>query len=182
VPHERVGDTLQGGLVPLPIEDAPSGLMRGRFHHRANGALHDRADLYVCGMYAWAGSRQAPGCFQRIRYLGQPVNVPIAWQARKNRIELTFSDLLDPTAARNAENFIVESWDIHRTAHYGSEHHDQRELEIVSAKLSEDRHTVTLSMPELAPTRCLALSWKLDDSNGQPFEGEMHATIHQLPE
>ncbi|MEM7314573.1 MAG: DUF6797 domain-containing protein, partial [Planctomycetota bacterium] len=85
VPHELVNGQLQGGVSRIPIPDFPSGLVRGRFHP-------DRDELYVCGMFSWAGSRQEPGCFHRIRYADKPVHLPLSLKARKSRIEISFSD------------------------------------------------------------------------------------------
>ncbi|MEM8735985.1 MAG: DUF6797 domain-containing protein, partial [Planctomycetota bacterium] len=70
VPHEEMNGQLQGGMIQLPIPDAASGLIRGRFHP-------ERDELYACGMFSWAGSRQAPGCFYRIRYNQTPVHLPV---------------------------------------------------------------------------------------------------------
>ena len=52
VPHENVGGTMQGGMSHLPMPAFPTGVMRGRFHP-ADG------QLYLCGMFAWAGNATA---------------------------------------------------------------------------------------------------------------------------
>ena len=78
VPHEVVDGQVQGGLSPLPIPDAPTGLIRGRFHP-VDG------QLYTCGMFAWAGSRQQPGGFYRIRYTGENTFVPVGAKCHQAR-------------------------------------------------------------------------------------------------
>ena len=60
----------QGGMIELPIPQFPTGVMRGRFHP-VDG------QLYLCGMFAWAGSRTQPGGFYRLRYTGKPVHLPV---------------------------------------------------------------------------------------------------------
>ncbi len=76
VPHERVGDQLQGGVCELPIPQLPTGVMRGRFHP-IDG------QLYACGMFAWAGTQVQPGGFYRLRYTGKPLDVPVGLSARR---------------------------------------------------------------------------------------------------
>ena len=98
VPHESVNGQLQGGMIQLPIPDAPSGLVRGRFHPT-------RGDLYVCGMFSWAGSRQEPGCFQRIRYNGKPAHLPVKVEFSKGEIQLTFSHSVNAVVAKQVDRY-----------------------------------------------------------------------------
>jgi len=173
VPHELVNNQLQGGMCQLPIPDFASGLVRGRFHPI-------RKDLYVCGMFSWAGSRHAPGCFNRVRYNGKPAHLPVELKAKTHRIELAFSHTLD---AKSVEvgNFKVKAWDLRRTANYGSKHYNERELDVAAATLSEDGRTVLLSIPKLVPTWCMSINYDLVGANGREFRGEIHNSIHNIP-
>lgn len=174
VPHELVNNQLQGGMCQLPIPDFPSGLVRGRFHP-------DRKDLYVCGMFSWAGSRQAPGCFHRVRYNGKPAHLPLELKARQQEIQVTFSHPLDSTSATKAENFRIETWDLRRTPNYGSDHYNEQELSVESVTLSADGKTVSLSVPKLAPTWGMSIEYELLGKNGREFEGTIHNSIHNIP-
>jgi mono/diheme cytochrome c family protein len=157
VPNEESGGAWQGAVCELPMPAFATGIMRGRF--AADGAL------YACGMFAWAGNATAPGGFHRIRRTEEPAQVPLAIHAAKDSLKVTFSDpLADTTSA-------IKVWSLRRSAKYGSKHHDERELPIRATRLSEDKRTVTLEIPDLAPTHCYEL---------KIGERVLHGTIHQL--
>ena len=69
VMHEDVDGTPQGGVVQFPLQ-FPTGVMRGRFHPTDG-------QLYTCGLFGWSSNRTQPGGFYRVRYTGQPVNMPV---------------------------------------------------------------------------------------------------------
>ena len=173
VPHEKVGDQLQGGVVQLPIADFPTGVMRGRFHP-GNG------HLYACGMYSWAGNRQADGGFFRIRATGKPAWLLVALRARTNFLELQFSDPLDPVASAQVGNYAIKSWSLRRTADYGSKHFGEQTLTVTKAVLASDRKAVTLTIPELKPTWCMEIKTTLRGFDQSEFSRTIHNTIHLL--
>jgi hypothetical protein len=172
VPHERVGETLQGGMISLPLPLLPTGVMRGRFSPADN-------QLYLCGMFAWGGNATQPGGLYRLRATGQPMHLPAGLHARKSGLQLTFTEPLDP-AAIEAKNVLVRSWALKRSASYGSKHYDERALEVRGAALSIDGKTVTLDIPDLAPTWCMEIKYAFRSAAGQPVEGVIHNTIHHL--
>ena len=100
VPHERVGDVLQGGMCRLPIPHLPSGAVRGRFHAK-------RGDLFVSSMFSWAGSQQVPGGFHRVRYSNKPAYLPVGLSASPQRLRIKFSHDLDRKTADEAGNYKV---------------------------------------------------------------------------
>ena len=163
VPHEIVNGQAQGGMCALPVERAPSGLIRGRFHP-AN------KQLYAVGMVAWATNCATDGGFYRIRATGKPGYMPIKTEARKGTYTITFSDPL-PTEG----TFKVTVWNLKRTANYGSKHYDEHELKITNSVLNENQ--VTLSIPDLAPTWGMEISCDF----GSGIKRVIHASIHQLP-
>src|SRR5207247_7143414 len=77
----------QGAAVPLPGRFL-SGPMRGAFNPRDK-------HLYVVGSTGWQTSALKDGCFQRVRYTGKPLDVPIEWHVRRNGLALTVTQLLD---------------------------------------------------------------------------------------
>jgi hypothetical protein len=175
VPHETVDGQIQGGMCALPIPRFPTGVMRGRFHP-------DDGQLYLCGMFAWAGNQSQPGGFYRLRYTGKPVHLPTGLNATKQGMKLTFSGELDPEAASEIRNYAVKTWSLKRTRNYGSRHFDEQPLKINSAKLSDDRRTVTLEMPDIQPTWCMEIRYSLKGSAGENVTGVVHNTIHRLAE
>ena len=159
VPHEEAGGVWQGAVCELPMPAFATGIMRGRFA--------DDGALYTCGMFAWAGNATAPGGFHRIRRTDKPAQVPLAIRAAKGALTVTFSEPI----AVEAKDCAMKVWSLLRSKNYGSKHYDERVLPIRAVKLSADKRTVTLEMPDLAPTHCYEL---------KVGERVLHGTIHQL--
>jgi len=160
----------QGGLVALPIPDLPTGIMRGRFNP-ADG------QFYVCGLYAWAGNRQHPGGFFRVRRTEKPLTIPVGLHAEPGSLALDFAL---PLAAKAADvgAWKIRAWDLKRTQKYGSDHLNERDLAVSSAALSSDGQRVTLAVPDLGPTWCYSLEWKVSAADGTPIQGVLHGTLH----
>ena len=173
VPNEQVGGVWQGAVCELPMPAFATGIMRGRF--AADGAL------YTSGMFAWAGNATAPGGFHRIRRSEKPAHVPLAIHAAKAALTVTFSEPLDPDSVKPGA-FAMKVWSLKRSAGYGSKHHDEHALPISAARLSDDKRTVTLTIPALAPTQCYELTTKLRAPGGASVDRSIHGTIHQLSE
>jgi hypothetical protein len=157
IPHEEVKGQWQGAVCELPMPAFATGIMRGRFG--SDGAL------YTCGMFAWAGNATSPGGFHRIRRNEKPAQVPVVIHAKQGAISVTFSDPIEP------KDCAMKVWSLKRTKNYGSKHYDEHPLTIRAVKLSDDKRTVTLDIPDLAPTQCYEL--KINDR-------VLHGTIHQL--
>ncbi len=172
VPHENVRGTMQGGMVELPIPLFPTGVMRGRFHPRDG-------QLYLCGMFAWAGNATAPGGLYRLRATGKPMHLPQGLNATTAGLKLTFTEPLDP-ASLDSKSLQIKTWSLKRTADYGSKHYDEKSLQVRSATLSSDSKTVTLDVTGLRPTWCMEIKYRLRSATGAPVEGTIHNTIHQL--
>ena len=173
VPHEELNGQMQGGMCELPIPRLPTGLIRGRFHP-------DNGQLYSCGMFAWAGSQQQPGGMYRIRYTGKPVHLPVELKAKRMGIEIGFSGELDREQAIDPQNYTIETWSLKRTANYGSEHYDERELKVAEAELLPDGRTVRLEIPAVEPTWCMQIRYRLRGAGSESVDGVIHNTIHNL--
>lgn len=175
VPHERAGDGMQGGMVSLPLPPFPTGVMRGRFHPTDG-------HLYVCGMYAWAGNQHVPGGLYRIRATGKPACLPVGYHVTRNGLAVTFSDPLHEGAAADVRNFGLKVWDLQRSERYGSPHVNERPLKVTAASLSADRRTLTLTIPDLRPTRGLELWYSVRSADGREVDGLLHGTVHRMGE
>ncbi len=93
--REKVDGQPQGAVVPLP-GDFLSGVHRGRFNPRDG-------QLYVSGMAGWGTYTPADGCFQRVRYTGEPVQLPDRVpRPRERRPRSRFSRPLDRDDRRAA--------------------------------------------------------------------------------
>ena len=173
VPHEKVRGQVQGGMCQLPFQQFPTGVMRGRFHP-VNG------QLYACGMFAWAGNQRQPGGFYRIRATGKPAHVPIGLTAASRTVKVTFSEALDRESAEKVDAWTVEAWDLKRTRKYGSRHYNQRGWEVRKAVLGADGRTVTLTIPELAPTWGMSIRCRIRGVKGEEVIREIHNSVHHL--
>jgi hypothetical protein len=174
VPHESVdlkgkGRQMQGGMIELPIPAFPTGVMRGRFHP-ADG------QLYLCGMFAWAGSATTPGGLYRLRATGQPMHLPAELHATTKGMKLRFTEPLNPDSIKT-ENVRLKVWSLKRTANYGSEHHDEHSLDITGVELSDDGLTLTV-LSEIKPTWCMEIGYSLQAADGKAISGVIHNTIH----
>ena len=172
VPHENVRGTMQGGMIELPLPLFPTGVMRGRFHPTDG-------QLYLCGMFAWAGNATYPGGLYRLRASGQPMHLPVGLHATKSGLKLTFTEPLDP-ASLDVKNLQIKTWSLKRTADYGSKHYDEKPLDVRGAKLSADSKTLTLDVVDLRPTWCMEIKYSLRSTTGAPVQGTIHNTIHEL--
>lgn len=170
---ERVGDQLQGGMIRLPIPDFPTGIIRGRFHPTDG-------QLYLCGMYSWAGSRTQPGGLYRVRYTGQPLHLPLELSVAPSTVRLVFSDPLDPDSCSRPANYALSIWSLKRTANYGSQHLNERPLEVAAATLAPDGRALALTISDLVPTMGMEIRYDLKSATGEPVQGVIHNTIHSV--
>jgi glucose/arabinose dehydrogenase len=177
VPHEFVNGQPQGGLNRLPIPDFPTGTMRGRFHP-------DNGHLYLCGMSAWGTAQMhQPGGFYRIRKTDVPSYLPIELKAKKDGVEITFSEAIDSESLQAAiQPIVVQTWALERSANYGSKHYDKKTLEVVGATLSRNGKTLKLSIPDIEPVWQMSIQYELTGKDGTPVIGEIQNTIHNLGE
>lgn len=175
------GPPSQGGVVDLGLKFL-SGVARGRFHP---GDGH----LYVTGLTGWQTAAQRDGCLQRVRYTGQPVNVPVGLQVGTDGVRLTFSRPLDRAAAVNAANYQVEQWNYRWSREYGSKRWsvtspDRTGQDVVlvrAAELLSDERTVRLQLAGLQPVMQMQLSYHLRFADGEPVQGAVWHTIHAVP-
>jgi putative heme-binding domain-containing protein len=174
VPHENVRGTMQGGMIELPITPFPTGVMRGRFHPTDG-------QLYLCGMFAWAGNATHPGGLYRLRATGQPMHLPIGLHATKSGLKLRFTEPLDPTSL-DVKHLQIKTWSLKRTADYGSKHYDEKSLQVRGVTLSADAKTITIDVADLRPTWCMEIRFAFRSVTGAPVQGLLHNTIHELAE
>jgi len=166
--------TQQGGMCELPIDQFPTGLIRGRFHPTTG-------DFYTCGMFAWAGNQQQPGGLYRVRYTSKPLHVPIELKVQPNGIEIQLTDPVTQASVMELANYSVQAWDLKRTANYGSPHVKQREWKVTQATLSADGKTIMLQIPEIEPTQGMEIRFELETKTGERFERTIHNSIHVVP-
>ncbi len=174
--REQVGRVTQGGLAAFPLH-FDSGVMRGRFNP------HD-GQLYVSGLRGWVSAAVQDGCFQRVRYTGAPLTLPIGVRTMKNGVWLAFAMPLDPQTAEDPDNYQLEQWNYVYSKNYGSSEYKpsapgsegRDELEVLSATLLNDR-TVFLELADVQPVMQMAIHYVIKTAAQQPLRGIYHHTI-----
>lgn len=176
--RDEVEGQPQGAIVPL-AGDFRSGVHRGRFHPRDG-------QLYLSGMDGWGSYASEDGCFQRVRYTGEPVQLPVGFHAHRNGVMVKFSAPLEREWAEKPENHFAQCWNYRYSSaygsrefsptHYGTPGHDA--VRISSAKLLPDGRSLFLETPDLQPVNVLHLRVGV----GRDEARELFATVHKLGE
>lgn len=176
--RNEVAGQLQGAVVPL-VGEFRSGAHRGRFHP-------DDGQLYVTGMQGWGSYTTDPGCFQRVRYTGAPVQLPIGFHIHENGIAIRFSQPLDASFVGHAAAHFAQCWNYRygpgygspefSTQHQGVRGHDR--LTITAAHLLDDQRTLFLELPELQPVNLLHVRVQAAESQFR----DLFITVHRLDE
>ncbi len=171
-----------GATVPLPLS-FESGVMRGRFRR-------SEEQLYVSGLRGWVSNAAKDGCFQRVRYTGRSLDLPLRVTALENGLLLTFSDPLDPKEAEDPENYRIQRWNYRWSAAYGSPEfklsapaqEGRDEVEVLSATLKPEysENAVFLEIPNMQPSHQLSISMSLKTADGRPIERRIDATINAV--
>jgi hypothetical protein len=64
-----------------------------------------------------------------------------------------------------------------RTANYGSEHYEERPLEVSGLELSDDGRTLTV-LADIEPTWCMEIRYSLQIADGEEINGVINNTVH----
>jgi len=186
------GDSLQGGVVKLPIS-LQSSAMRARFHKDSS--------LYILGFRGWQTNAATECAFQRIRHNeGVTVPVPNKLAYTATGVRLTFPNKLDSELAEDVSSYSAERWNYVRGPQYGSGEFsvDQPDLEaekaalvkesknhrvhdkvkIESAKLQPDGQTVELVLEGMKPCMTLMVAYDLENTEGSIIKGTLNATVY----
>jgi hypothetical protein len=115
-----------------------------------------------------------------VRYTGKPADLPVGLKAKVGAVELSFTDSLDAASAADAKNYAVKVWGLKRSQNYGSKHIDEKPLALSTVTLSADRKMVRLELPDLAPTWCMEIKYRVKGTDGRTVTGTIHNTIHAL--
>ncbi len=178
---QEVDGQVQGGYVRFPLS-FESGIMRARFSPFDN-------QFYAVGLSVWQSSGAKQGAFHRVRYTGRKVMMPTKLEAKKNGVEITFTEPLDPETAKDPGSYAVDQWNYKWAQEYGSKLYSVKDpnqaipkslesasgdpVEVKSAKLSNNNRTVFLEYGEpVVPVMEQHIRFNLSDANGKK---------HQIP-
>jgi putative heme-binding domain-containing protein len=172
---DKVGGQAQGAVVPLPGEFR-SGVHRGKVNPRDG-------QLYVCGMGGWGTYTPDDGCFQRVRYTGDAVQLPRSIHFHENGVLVSFTQKVDRAAAGNLAHHFAQAWNYRYGPGYGSPElapsHPGvagHEMLTIAGVHAIDERTVFVELPELQPVNQLHLL--LEVERGKPTE--LFVTVHKL--
>ena len=167
---------IQGAAVPIAGEFA-SGAHRGKFNP-VDG------QLYVSGMAGWGTYTTDDGCFQRVRYSGEPAQIPTGFHVHENGIRIQFSNVLDASVSENPQLHFAQAWNYRYSGAYGSPEYSSRQLglrghdvlDIVSVSVLDDQRSLFLEIPALQPVNQLHLLVQ----TGADQEHDLFMTIHRM--
>lgn len=173
--RDEVNGQPQGAVVPLP-GDFRSGVHRGRFRPQDG-------QLYVTGMQGWVSFTPDDGCFQRVRYAGGDVQLPINFQVHENGVRVEFSLPIAEATVTNVKNHFAQCWNYRYGPGYGSpefsaHHFGMRGHDVLPIRSTHiiDDHTIFLEIPDLQPVNQLHLLLQPDANQDR----ELFITVHQL--
>ena len=107
--------------------------------------------------------------------------MPIGLRVSEGEIEIEFSDPLEKMSPQLLrDSIIVRTWALKRTANYGSAHYDKKQIEVAGANLSAQGRILRLKIPDLEPVWQMSIKYFLKGANGEPVEGEIQNTIHEI--
>ena len=174
--RDEVDGQPQSAAVPLPGEFR-SGAHRGRFHPKDG-------QLYVSGMSGWGTYAVDDGCFQRVRYTGEPVQLPRRFHVHRNGILIEFTQPVERDHVANIDNHFAQCWNYRYSAaygspefspsHYGTPGHDP--VTIASATVLPDGRSLFLGMPDLQPVNVLHLHLGIAKERAT----DLFVTVHKL--
>ena len=174
--RDEVDGQAQGAVVPLPGEFL-SGAHRGRFHPTDG-------QLYVTGMGGWGTYGVDDGCFHRVRYTGDRVQLPEAFHVHQNGILVSFTEPVDRAIAGQPRNHFAQAWNYRYSAGYGSPEFSPRHFgmpghdpwAITSAHVLPDGKSLFLEIPDLQPVNQLHLRLRVDSGSAR----DVFLTVHRL--
>ncbi len=174
--RDEVHGQPQGGVVPLAGEFR-SGAHRGRFNP-ADG------QLYVSGMTGWGTYTVADGCLQRVRYTGDPVQLPCGFHVHENGILLRFTRPVERGLVAKLDSHFAQCWNYRYSAGYGSPEFSSRHpgarghdpLAITGAHVLGDGRSLFVEIPELQPVNQLHLHLGIEKA----APCDLFLTVHKL--
>ncbi len=173
--RDEVAGQPQGAVVPL-VGDFRSGVHRGRFNPKDG-------QLYVSGMQGWGTYTPDDGCFQRVRYTGEPVQLPRSFHLHENGVLISFTQPIDERAIADLSKQFAQVWNYRYSPAYGSPEFapchpgavGHESLRIAGVH-RVDAQTIFVELPALQPVNQLHLLLQVDGGRPQ----ELFVTVHRL--
>jgi cytochrome c5 len=169
---EKKNGVMQGGVVKLPFK-LTSSAMRARVNPKDG-------QVYLSGLNGWQSNADREGGFDRIRYTGKKLYMPLNLKSKEGALELRFSQTLKKSFAEDKANYGIKAWKIKWSQDYGSQERPQKGFKIKKAELLDDGKTVRLSIPDLRPVHMMEIQYKIKAADGQAIDGKIDNTLHSI--
>ncbi|MDF1811135.1 MAG: hypothetical protein P1V20_02945 [Verrucomicrobiales bacterium] len=175
---DKDGDEVIQGAVASITHKFASGLLKGKVHP-VDGSL------WLTGFKIWGTSAEQISGLYRVTPTGEPVWVPAELRSEKRGVLLSFHQEVDPAIAGNLTSYSVDRWNYKRTHNYGSGHYQlngepgQESLPVSSVKISEDKKSVFVGIPDMKTSHSLRVTYKVPTAD-QLSVANAFFTVHQL--
>lgn len=108
------------------------------------------------------------------------MHLPLGLNATRSGVKIRLSGAVDAESAVDISNYSVNTWDLKRTANYGSKHYNEKRLAVKSATLSKDGTTVFLEILGQQLTWGMEINYVLKSTDGKPVRGKIHNSIYKF--
>jgi len=176
---DETGDVPQGAATRIPVDPDFAPLKAAQ--NPADGMF------YVAGFKVWGSKATQLTSLSRLRINRDKTwPLPLNVRATKRGVLLTFADPLDPEFALKPTRYDVDRWNYQRTPGYGSPHFKldgskgQDRLVVSSVKLSKDRRSVFIGLPDMLAAMQVRVEYDLRTDTGDKFKHEVALTAHRL--
>jgi hypothetical protein len=179
---QKVGDTWQGGVVPLPHR-YDSGIQRARVNPTDG-------QLYTVGLKGWDyPSNSTYAAFQRLRYTGKPFRMIDSMAVTAKGVQMTFNFKVGKHATK-PKHYQVEQWNYKWNEGYGSaEWHPNKKnqrgrekLAVTDVTVTGDGKTVQLELEKLHTVHQIKVQMAVPTANGERYEQNLYLTVNKVPE
>lgn len=186
---QTIGDTMQGGVTPLPW----------RFDSSAMRARSNPVDgsLWVAGLKGWQTTAISDGALHRVRWLGTNFPCLTGFQVLHDGFELRFSEPVQDESAVDPGSWNIQWWNYSWGSQYGSDLYSvtnsiqktgrKGELKgdavsVVNARISADHRSIRLLVPVVQPVMQIAVRAAIKTFKGNEFPVEYYGSIHVVPD
>ena len=155
-----------------------SGILKGKVHPV-------EGSLWLTGFKIWGTSAEQISGLYRVTPDGKPVWTPRDLRSEKRGVLLSFHEEVDPAIAGHLASYSVDRWNYLRSHNYGSGHYKlngepgQESLRVASVKISRDRKSLFLGIPDMKPSQSLRVTYKIPAA-GEPRVANAFFTVHRL--
>jgi len=143
--------------------------------------------LYVGGVGStgnWGHNGKKKHGLQRMTFNGASTFEMLAVRAKTGGMEIEFTEPLAENDGFDPADYFVEQWYYLPTINYGGPKLDQRELDIQSIRISEDRRKVFLELPGLQANHVVYIRLKtpfVSDRGHSLWTTEAWYTLNRIP-